>query len=283
MYECAQTFTVDFRFNRIDIEVMSASCYKPSLALIELYENTNFQERTFNDKYYIQFQIPIARTVVLIPPGMDSVWASIAFKRQEPGNYCWLLRNQYDEDTTSLFFVKRKVPKQYAGGFSYMNRWRDDTSDYSSIIYGISPTLEKHLITRGTMESIAGYGITVDAPDANPIIVEGKGTVSHVTNVVRDTSGRAVGIIITGSEIFEQGEIITKTVTFNVHTPENYPVYNAKVMQDGIERGRTDKDGILVAKVEAGLHTYKGEKSISKELLNKTAKQISEFKDIQME
>jgi hypothetical protein len=214
---------------------------------------------------------------------MESVWVSLAFKRQEPGYYCWLLRNLYDADSASLFFVKRKVPKQYAGGFSYMNRWRDVTSDYSSVIQGVSPALEKYLITKGTIETVAGYGVIADAPDANPIIVEPYGTVSHVSNVVRDTSGRAVGIIVTGSEIFEQGEIVTKTVTFNVHTPEKYPVYNAKVMQDGTEMGRTDNNGILVAKVAVGQHVYKGEKAISKELLNKSAQEISELTDIQME
>jgi hypothetical protein len=214
---------------------------------------------------------------------MESAWVSIAFKRQEPGYYCWLLRNLYDAETASLFFVKRKVPKQYAGGFSYMNRWRDVTSDYSSVIHGISPALEKYLITRGTIETVAGYGVIVDALDANPIIVEPYGTVSHVSNVVRDVSGRAVGIIVTGSEIFEQGEIVTKTVTFNVRTPEKYPVYNAKVMQDGSEMGRTDQNGVLITKVAVGQHTYKGEKTISKELINKTAMEISELKDIQME
>jgi hypothetical protein len=72
-------------------------------------------------------------------------------------------------------------------------------------------------------------------------------------------------------------------VTFNVHTPEKYPVYNAKVMQDGTEMGRTDQNGILVTKVAVGQHTYKGEKAISKELLGKTAREISELTDIQME
>jgi hypothetical protein len=151
------------------------------------------------------------------------------------------------------------------------------------VIFGISQTVEKHLITKGTLETLAGYGVIVDAPDANPIIVEPYGIVAHVTNVVRDTSGRAIGIIVTGSEIFEQGEIVTKTITFNVHTPEKYPVYNAKVMQDGTEMGRTDRNGVLVTKVAVGLHTYKGEKTISKELPGQTAQEISELKDIQME
>ena len=283
MYEAAQTFAPGFRFNRVDIEVKSASCYKPSLALIEIYDSTNFQEKTFTGKYYIETQTPIARTTILVPPGMESAWVSIAFKRQEPGNYCWLLRNLYDADTASMFFVKRRVPKMYTSGFSYLNGWRDNESDYSSIIYGYPVVAEKHLITKGTMETMAGYGIIADAPDSNPIVVEGKGTVSHVSNVVRNVDGRAVGIIITGSEIFEQGEVITKTVTFNVHTPENYPVYNAKIMQDGIEMGRTDKAGILVIKAEVGKHTYKGAKSISKELLGMSAMEISKFTDIQME
>ena len=283
MYEVAQTFTTDFRFNRIDIEVKSASCYKPSMAWVELYDSENYQERAFKDKFYIQVVVPIARTTVLVPPGMDSVWVSLSFKRQEPGKYCWLLRNLYDEDPSSAFFVKRKIPKMYAGGFSYFNRWRDPDSDYSSVIYGVSPILEKYLITKGTLETMAGYGVVVDALAANPVIVEPYGTVAMVTDVVRDTSGRAVGVIVSGSEIFEQGEIITKTLTFNVHTPEKYPVYNAKILEDGTERGRTDKDGILVIKAEVGKHTYKGAKSISKTLPGKSAIEISKFTDIQME
>jgi hypothetical protein len=283
MYEAAQTFTPAFKFYRIDIELRSKSCYKPSLALIELYNSSNFQEKPFNDKFFIEVKTPIARTTILVPPGMESVWVSTVFKKQEPGSYCWLLRNLYDADKASLFYVRRKIPKQYAGGYSYFNRWRDLTSDYSSIIYGISEQVERHLISKGTTESLAGYAITVDAPDTNPIIVEGKGTIAHVSDVVRDASGRAVGIIISGSEIFEQGEVATKTLTFNVHTPQGYPVYNARIMQDEGELGRTDKDGKLIAKVELGRHTYTGEKSLSKVIENKTALEISQMKDIKME
>lgn len=288
MYEAAQTFTTDFRFNRIDIAVNSGSCYKPSSALIELYNSDNFQENTFKAglfsvKHYLQTQIPIARAMVMVPPGLRPAWVSISFKKQEPGTYCWLLRNMYDEDPASMFFVVRKTPKQYTGGYSYLNRWRDEGSDYSSIIYGISASTERYLISKGTVETLAGVTVTVDAPATNPITVEGKGDIAQVGDVVRDSKGRAVGVIVSGSEVFEQGEIIARQVTFNVHTPQKYPVYNAKVMKDGTELGRTDRQGKLIAMVEVGTHTFKGEKSISKKVENKSASDISKLTEIQME
>jgi hypothetical protein len=283
MYEVAQTFTPNFKFYRIDIEVKSKSCYKPSNAVIELYDSNNFQEKPFNDKFYIEMKTPIARTTVLVPPAMESAWVTLVFKQQEPGNYCWLLRNLYDADPSCAYYVRRKVPKLYTGGYSYFNRWRDTESDYSSVIYASPAVIERHLISKGTTESMSVYEITADAPDTNPIIVEGKGLISHVSNVVRDSSGRAVGIIISGSEIFEQGEVAVKTVTFYVHTPEKYPVYNAAIMQDGTEIGRTDKDGRLVTMVELAKHTYTGKKVLSKEIDNLSAVDISKMPEIKME
>jgi len=288
VYEAAQTFTTDFRFNRIDIAVNSGSCYKPSNALIELFNSDNFQENTFNAglfsvKHYLQTQIPITRTMVMVPPGMRPAWVSISFKKQEPGAYCWLFRNMYDEDPSSMFYVVRKTPKQYTGGYSYLNRWRDEGSDYSCIIYGISALAERYLISKGTVETLAGVTITVDAPATNPITVEGKGDIAQVGDVVKDSKGRAVGIILSGSEIFEQGELITKTLTFNVHTPQKYPVYNAKVMQDGTELGKTDRQGKLIAKVEVGQHIFKGEKTLSKIIEKKSALEISRLTQIQAE
>jgi hypothetical protein len=283
MYQAQQTFTAPFEFYRIDIELKSKSCQKPSLALIELYNSNNFAEKPFNDQFYIEVKTPIARTTVLVPPNLDSVWVGIVFKKQPPGSYCWLLRNLYDSDASSLFFVRRHVPKQYAGGYSYFNIWRDVTSDYSSLIYGLPSVAERHLLSKGSVENMYGYSVTVDAPDTNPIIVEGKGTIAQVSDFVRDASGRAVGVIVSGSEIFEQGEVATKTVTFQAFTPQKYPVYNAKIMQDGAELGRTDINGQLITKVALGSHTYKGEKSLLKTIENRTAAEIAALKDINLE
>ncbi len=283
MYEAIQTFTTDFPFTKIDIELRSHSCYKPSMALIELYNSGSFLDSVFNSKHYIKVDTPIARTQVLVAPGKDSNVVTIFFKKQPAGVYCWLVKNLYDGDPASAFYVKRTVPKLYDGGFSYLNRWRDDNSDYSSYIYGLPTSTERYLACTGTTVNFLTDVLTVDAPVTNPVLIEGKGEIAQVGDFVRDAKGRAVGMIVSGSEVFEQGEIITKLVTFTVQTPQKYPVYNARVLKDGIEIGRTDRQGRLIVKVETGPHIFTGGKVLSKLMENQTADGISKWTQVRAE